>query len=111
MKKRETISLIQYLFFHQSKLEQAVRDCHIRFTRRDLDSVDLLEEIIAKERLNEFNQVTEDILNILNLTDNEFSLNSICVKCNFNTRCPAQESEKFRDSITNLVVDCCKFKP
>lgn len=51
----------------QSRLDEAVRDCNYRYVRRDLDSIDLLEEIIALENKKLFEQVTQDILHILNL--------------------------------------------
>lgn len=54
MRKQEHISLMQYFYNMQIRLENAVKDCSYRYIRRDLDSIDLLEEIIAKERLNAF---------------------------------------------------------
>lgn len=67
MTKNEKISLVKYLYFMQSRLDQAVIDCSYRYIRRDLDSVDLLEEIIAKENKKLFEQVTDDILRILSI--------------------------------------------
>lgn len=66
MTRKETISLVQYLYFMEERLEAAVKDCNYRAVRRDLDSLDLLEEIIAKERLRLFQDVSSDILTILN---------------------------------------------
>ena len=67
MNRLEKISLIQYLYCTEERLENAVKDCSYRYVRRDLDSLDLLEEIIAKERLNCFRDVSADILHILKL--------------------------------------------
>lgn len=67
MRKQEAIGIVKYLYFMQSRLDEAVRDCNYRYVRRDLDSIDLLEEIIALENKKLFEQVTQDILHILNL--------------------------------------------
>lgn len=67
MRKQEAIGIVKYLYFMQSRLDEAVRDCNYRYVRRDLDSIDLLEEIIAIENKKLFEQVTQDILHILNL--------------------------------------------
>ena len=67
MRKQEAIGIVKYLYFMQSRLDDAVRDCNYRYVRRDLDSIDLLEEIIAIENKKLFEQVTQDILHILNL--------------------------------------------
>lgn len=67
MRKQEHISLMQYFYNMQIRLENAVKDCSYRYIRRDLDSIDLLEEIIAKERLRAFNDFTQDVLTILKL--------------------------------------------
>lgn len=67
MNRLEKISLIQYLYCAEERFENAVRDCSYRYVRRDLDSLDLLEEIIAKERLNCFRDISADILHILKL--------------------------------------------
>lgn len=67
MRKQEIISLVVYLYNMEERLENAVKDCSYRYVRRDLDSLDLLEEIIAKERLNCFRDVSADILHILHI--------------------------------------------
>lgn len=69
MRKGEAISIVQYFYYMEQRLENAVRDCSYRFVRRDLDSVDLLEEIIAKERLNAFREFSADVLRILKLNE------------------------------------------
>lgn len=71
MRKQEHISLMQYFYNMQIRLENAVKDCSYRYIRRDLDSIDLLEEIIAKERLNAFNDIMFDILTILKLNEEQ----------------------------------------
>lgn len=71
MRKQEHISLMQYFYNMQIRLENAVKDCSYRYIRRDLDSIDLLEEIIAKERLNAFSDFTQDILTILKLNEEQ----------------------------------------
>ena len=71
MRKHEHISLMQYFYNMQIRLENAVKDCSYRYIRRDLDSIDLLEEIIAKERLNAFNDFMHDVLTILKLNEEQ----------------------------------------
>ena len=68
MRKRESIEIVQYLLFMESRLENAVKDCNYRYVRRDLDSIDLLEEIIAIENKKLFETISGDILRILHLT-------------------------------------------
>lgn len=51
----------------QCRLDEAVKDCNYRYVRRELDSIDLLEEIIAIENKKLFEQITGDILHILHL--------------------------------------------
>lgn len=69
MRKKEVINLVQYLYCAEERLEQDVQNCSYRYIRRKLDSIDLLEEIIARERLNCFREVSADILHILELSD------------------------------------------
>lgn len=71
MRKQEKISLVQYLYNMEERLTSAERDCNYRFVRRDLDSVDLLEQIIALENLKLFRQVSGDIIRILALNDDD----------------------------------------
>lgn len=71
MRKSEAISLVKYLYFTEARLLSIVNDCEYRFIRRELDSVDLLEEIIAKERLKCFYDIEADIIKILNMTSKE----------------------------------------
>lgn len=74
MKRREAISIVEYFYCMQTRLENAISDCSYRYIRRNLDSVELLEEIIAKERLIMFNEVMQDVLNILKLTEQQGGL-------------------------------------
>lgn len=76
MRKGEIISLVQYLYCTEERLENAVKDCSYRYVRRDLDSLDLLEEIIAKERLNCFRDISADILHILHLNAKDIEENN-----------------------------------
>lgn len=69
MRKHEAVTIVKYLYHMEERLEDAVKDCSYRYVRRDLDSIDLLEEIIAKERLNAFKEFSYDILTILKLTE------------------------------------------
>ena len=69
MNKRELISIMQYLYNMEERLENAVKDCSYRYIRRDLDSVELLEEIIAKERLQAFKEFSFDIRRILRINE------------------------------------------
>lgn len=71
MRKNESISIIKYFYHMQARLENAVTDCSYRYIRNDLDSVELLEEIIAKENLKLFNGIMYDILHILKLTEED----------------------------------------
>lgn len=71
MKKIEGVRLIQYFYYTEQRLEDAVNANDYRFLRKELDSVDLLEEIIAKENLKLFRQVEYDILKILGLYNEE----------------------------------------
>ena len=71
MRKKENISLNQYFYCVEERLENALKDCNYRYVRRDLDSIDLLEEIIARERLNCFKELRFDILRILKLNEAE----------------------------------------
>ena len=66
---------MKYLYFLEARLQNDVTDCCNKFVRRELDSDDLLEEIIAKERLNFFYQIEDDIVKILNMTTEESPLN------------------------------------
>ena len=68
MRKKEAIEIVQYLLFMESRLDNAVKDCNYRYVRRDLDSIDLLEEIIAIENKKLFETISGDILRILHLT-------------------------------------------
>ncbi len=71
MRKQEKISIVQYLYNMEERLTSALTDCNYRFVRRDLDSVDLLENIIALENLKLFHQITGDIIRILSLNDDD----------------------------------------
>lgn len=71
MRKQEKINLIRYLLQVDNRLENTLNDCEMRFIRRELDSVELLEEIIAKENLKLFRAITNDIIHILNLQGEE----------------------------------------
>lgn len=71
MRKKEAISLVQYLYNMDCRLEDAVKDCNYRYVRRDLDSIDLLEEIISIENKKLFEQISGDILRILRLDISE----------------------------------------
>lgn len=67
MTTKEKDKLLAYLYICEDRLEAAYKDCNYRYVRRDLDSVDLLEEIIALERLNAFKDFKADVLKLLNL--------------------------------------------
>ena len=71
MRKNEMISLAEYFYHKQIRLENAVTDCTYRYVRRDLDSVEILEEIIAKEHLKEFNETMNDVLRILKMCEKQ----------------------------------------
>ncbi len=65
--QKEVEKLYSYFYACEDRLEAAYKDCNYRYVRRDLDSVDLLEEIIALERLNAFKDFKADVLKLLNL--------------------------------------------
>ncbi len=65
MRKNEGISLISYLYHTESRLNSVIESTEYRFVRRELDEVDLLEEIIAKSNYKFFLQIEHDILKIL----------------------------------------------
>lgn len=67
MTTKEKDKLLAYLYIVEDRLEAAYKDCNYRYVRRELDSVDLLEEIIALERLNAFKDFKADVLKLLNL--------------------------------------------
>lgn len=71
MRKKERISIVEYFYHMQARLEAAVTDCSFRYIRREFDSIDHLEEIIAKERLKMFNETMFDVLNILELCEKQ----------------------------------------
>ena len=65
MRKNEAISVLSYLYNMESKLNYVVECTEYRFVRRELDEVDLLEEIIAKANYKMFLQIEHDLLKIL----------------------------------------------
>ena len=71
MRRRDRINIVEYLYHMEARLEDAVRDCSYRYIRRDLDSVELLEEIIANENLKLFKGIRDDFCRILQLSEEE----------------------------------------
>ena len=69
MKKQEAVNIVKYLYFLEARLSTDVDDTILKYLRRELDSVDLLEEIIAKERLKLFYEIEADLIKILQLTN------------------------------------------
>lgn len=67
MNQSEKDKLSAYFYMCEDRLTQAYKDCNYRYVRRDLDSIDLLEEIIALERLNAFVDFKTDVMQLLNL--------------------------------------------
>lgn len=67
MNKSERDMLSKYLYYAEERLEGAVRDCSYRYVRRELDSIDLLEEILAKNKLECFRQFAYDVTRLLKL--------------------------------------------
>ena len=63
--------LCKYFYEQSVRLDNAVKDCNYRYVRRDLDEVDLLEEIIAISNQKFFNQVVADICNILKFVSDD----------------------------------------
>lgn len=59
--------IAEYFCMYEVRLEDNVKEFDIRACRRRLDSIDHLEEIIAKERLIMFESIRDDILTILNM--------------------------------------------
>lgn len=73
MKKKEAISLLQWMYVTEERLTNVVSATEYRFIRRELDEVDLLEEIIAKSNLKFFQAMERDILRIIGLSVEEDS--------------------------------------
>lgn len=67
MNKSERDLISKYLYFAEERLIGAVRDCSYRYVRRDLDSIDLLEEILARNKLECFREFAYDVTKLLNL--------------------------------------------
>lgn len=65
MTNKEKEKLYEYFYVAEIRLEENVDIWDMRATRRRLDSVDHLEEILAKEQLKTFRAVRDDILNLL----------------------------------------------
>lgn len=69
MTQKEKELLTEYLYNMDMRLDSAISDCSYRFVRRDLDELDLLEEILAHNTYKAFKQFAGDIIRILNLAD------------------------------------------
>lgn len=67
MTSKEKDLITQYFYLYENRLEDNIKEHDIRACRRRLDSLDLLEEIIAKERYIMFQSIRDDIMKILNL--------------------------------------------
>ena len=65
MTNKEKEKLYEYFYVAEIRLEENVDIWDMRATRSRLDSVDHLEEILAKEQLKTFRAVRDDILNLL----------------------------------------------
>ncbi len=73
--KSERDLISKYLYFAEERFIEAVKLTEYRYTRRELDSIDLLEEIIAKERLQAFQDIKFDIVRLLKLDKSVAELN------------------------------------
>lgn len=71
MRKKEAINLIKWMYFTECRLESVLNNTEYRFVRRELDEVDLLEEIIAKSNYKFFLQMEREILKIIGLSVEE----------------------------------------
>lgn len=69
MTQKEKELLTEYLYNMDMRLDSAISDCSYRFVRRDLDELDLLEEILAHNTYKAFKQFSSDIVRILKLAD------------------------------------------
>lgn len=76
MRKKENLSIAEYLYLKELRLEDAYKLCQYRYIRRDLDEVELLEEIIAKVRLEAFKEFSFDIRRILKLSEFDNNLDN-----------------------------------
>ncbi len=65
MTEKEKEKLYEYFYIAEIRLEENVDIWDMRATRRRLDCVDHLEEILAKEQLKTFRAVRDDILSLL----------------------------------------------
>lgn len=57
--------IYKYLYYKSEQLNNEVNILCSRHYKRSLDSVELLEEIIAKERLNLMRELEKDIIHLL----------------------------------------------
>lgn len=67
MREKEIILLLQYIVNNKQALEQELRELQQNIRYRKISVNDCLELALCRERLSMFNQVTRDILSLLNL--------------------------------------------
>lgn len=67
MTQAEKELLSEYFYNMDMRLDAAISDCSYRFVRRDLDELDLLEEILAHNTYKAFCQFANDVTSLLKL--------------------------------------------
>ena len=67
--KKEKILLYSYIYNQRQQLESELLQAQTNIRYRRIDVVDCTELTCTIERLNTFNQVTKDIMNLLRLTE------------------------------------------
>lgn len=67
MREKEIILLLQYIVNNKQALEQELRELQQNIRYRKISVNDCMELALCRERLSMFNQVTRDILSLLNL--------------------------------------------
>lgn len=67
MTQKEIDLLAKYFYFAEERLIDDERNMRDRTFRRDLDSIDLLEHIIAVERLRCFREFVMDVRHLLRM--------------------------------------------
>ncbi len=65
MNQKELTLLFAYIYNNRTRLEDEKRQLQTNIRFRNVDSVDCMELMLASERLDTFNQVTNDIRHLL----------------------------------------------
>lgn len=69
MTKKEKVLLYSYIYNQRQQLEAELLQAQTNIRYRRMDVVDCTELTCIIERLNTFNQLSNDIMNLLRLTE------------------------------------------